>query len=478
MPWTRAQDGSFERPLGDSEYALFLGSKQALGDMFLHMTLRAPADCFRPERVQIAWTLIRRKNPLLMAKVIPHTNDPGTVHFSFSPPPTSEAAVQEARAALRFSHETKDELISSYMDGQRILSDNYLSYLIVSESENISDNNGAQYDLLMCAPHFIGDGTALHQSTHELLCLLTSEKSDAELAEQLNTPPRDWMDILPLSVESRLSIPSSALGRAACKINYLQTLSREIGGHTLSRIQRGPKRTILQEREFSEAQTAAILANCKANGVTVNHALTALCNIAWGRCTSQSLELPIMLYTAANLRPHLAPQSSNSNWFLALAYFTISLPAFQPTKKAGMWLRARLAKAQMQQAVRSPLLPARALLSAAARARRSPTSPTAFVPPPENPELPGRPAASAALLGISLIGDLDRTYVRTAYGPGVHLLSVATASRLKAGGLLLLGHSFRGRLVLQLCWDSMGFAEGEVERFWAALADAVPEFLC
>lgn len=193
--------------------------------------------------------------------------------------------------------------------------------------------------------------------------------------------------------------------------------------------------------------------------------------------TNNDLFMSSMLYTAANLRPHLAPQSSDSQWFLALAYFTISLPAFVPAKKTGVWHRARVAKAQMQLAVRSPLLPARALLSAASRARRTPSSSSAFVPPPESPALPSRPTASAALLGISLIGDLDRTYVRAAYGPGVHLHSVATASRLKPGGLLLLGHSFGARLVLQLCWDSMGFAEGEVERFWAALTDAVTEFL-
>lgn len=186
-----------------------------------------------------------------------------------------------------------------------------------------------------------------------------------------------------------------------------------------------------------------------------------------------------MLYTAANLRPHLAPQTSTSQWFLALTYFTISLPAFIPATPAAVWHRARAAKTQMQRAVRSPLLTSRALLGAAARARRTPNS-SSFTPP--NPiassDLPTRPAASAALLGISLIGDLDRTYVRTAYGPNVHLRSVATASRLKPGGLLLLGHTFGGRLVLQLCWDSMGFSEGEVERFWTALPAAVDEFLC
>ncbi|KAJ7885180.1 hypothetical protein B0H14DRAFT_3739447 [Mycena olivaceomarginata] len=403
MAWTQVQNGSYERLLGDSEYALFLASQNAVGDMFLHLAVRAPAHYFRKERVRIAWSLIRRQNPLLMSKVLLTEDDLSTARFSFFPPSTPEGATEEADAALHFSKDTKQ---------------------------------GTQW-------------------------------------------ATNWADVLPLNVESRLSTPPSALGKAACKINYLQALSREIGGHSFSRIQRGPKHTILEEREFSEAQTSAILAKCKTNGVTVNHALIALSNIAWARCTTQTVELPMMLYTAANLRPHLAPQSSISNWYLALAYFTISLPAFLPVNNAGIWHRARLAKAQMQHAARSPLLPARALLSAAARARRTPPSPSAFVPPPtESPELPTRPATSAALLGISLIGDLDRTYARAAYGPGVHLLSVMTASRLKPGGLLLLGHSFGGRLVLQLCWDRMGFAEGEVERFWIALTSAVPEFLC
>ncbi|KAJ6616455.1 hypothetical protein B0H10DRAFT_1395661 [Mycena sp. CBHHK59/15] len=473
MAWSQSLDGSYERSLGDSEYSLFLGSQNALGDMFLHLACRAPTYCFRPERVRIAWSLIRRGNPLLMSKVCMDEDDLFTARFLFVPPIAAEGALQEASSALRFSHESKEELISAYMDGPRILSNEYLSFLVISVPENLSGDHTADYDLLMCAPHFIGDGTALHQSTHELLCLVTSEKTDAELAEGLCTP-HDWVDMLPPSVESRLSAPRSRLGKAACKVNYLQALSREIGGHTLSRIQRAPKCTILQEHEFSEAQTAAILAHCKANGVTVNHALTALCNIAWARCTSQSPELPMMFYTAANLRPHLAPHSTTSHWFLALAYFTISLPAFASSKPGGVWHRARLAKAQMHRAVRSPLLPARALLAAAARARRS----SSFSPPAESPALPARPAASAALLGISLIGDLDRTYVRAAYGPNVLLHSVATASRLKPGGLLLLGHTFGARLVLQLCWDTMGFAEDEVERFWVALTGAVIEFLC
>jgi hypothetical protein len=82
------------------------------------------------------------------------------------------------------------------MDGPRVLSNEYLSYLIISESESPLDENVSQYDILMCAPHFIGDGTALHQSTHALLCLLTSDKADAALAEELNGL-QNWVSFPP-----------------------------------------------------------------------------------------------------------------------------------------------------------------------------------------------------------------------------------------------------------------------------------------
>ncbi|KAJ7071351.1 hypothetical protein C8F01DRAFT_1077490 [Mycena amicta] len=474
MAWTLLPDGTYQRPLGDSEYSLFSASHSGVGDIqrFLSLSLRAPKECFSEERVQIAWSLIRRKNPLLMSRVLIVDDEP---RFSFAP---WKDFLRDAAAALKFTHESQEgksdaELISAYMDGPRALSDDLLSSLTISESP------AGSFQIFMCAPHFCGDGTSLHVSTHELIRLVSSDKTNEQLEKELHEPV-NWIEVLPVSVEARVVIPSSRLGRAACKVNYLQALNKEIGGHTLPRIQRAVTRTGFNECEFSEDKTANILAKCKANGVTVNHALTALCTVAWARCTSQSVELPMMLYTAANLRAHLIPHHpSSSHTFLALAYFTISLPSFAPSGTAGIWHRARQAKTQMQNAVRSPLLPVRAVLSAASRARRA--HPSTFVPP-ASPlpalALPGRPEHSAALMGISLIGDLDRTYLRQEYGPDVHLLSVGTASRLKPGGFLLLGHSFGKKLVLQLCWDTMGFAEGEIERFWAAMTSAVDEFLC
>lgn len=186
------------------------------------------------------------------------------------------------------------------------------------------------------------------------------------------------------------------------------------------------------------------------------------------------------MYTAINLRAHLLPHPSSSTyWFLALTYFNVVLPAFLPTTPGVFWHRAKSVKAQTRRTTQSPFLPARALEMARIRASRArgtplPAKSIPSAPPPSATSLP--PAPSAALLGLSLIGNLDAVYTRSAY-PSFHLHSVTTASRQKAGGLLLLEHTFAKKLWLHLCWDQNGFAEGLIERFWDGLQSAVEEFL-
>jgi hypothetical protein len=180
------------------------------------------------------------------------------------------------------------------------------------------------------------------------------------------------------------------------------------------------------------------------------------------------------MYTAINLRPHLSSHSASTYWYLPLTYFNIILPSFPPASAAVFWHRARLAKAQTQKAVYSPFLVSRALQMAAARSSRA-----RGIPQPQLPlEAIVPPAPNTALLGLSLIGNLDRVYTRASYPPSVHLHTVTTASRLKPGGMLLLEHTFGGKLWLHLCWDEMGFEEGQVEGFWEQLKGAVGEFLC
>jgi len=74
------------------------------------------------------------------------------------------------------------------MNGPRTLCDGKLSYLIISlpEDGKEMDSQFTEYDLLMCAPHFTGDGTSLHQSTHDLLSLLASPLSPEQLSQELD----------------------------------------------------------------------------------------------------------------------------------------------------------------------------------------------------------------------------------------------------------------------------------------------------
>ncbi|KDR67496.1 hypothetical protein GALMADRAFT_258083 [Galerina marginata CBS 339.88] len=468
---------TFERLFGDSEAAFYPGSKVGLGDMFLHLDFRAPQPAVLRERVTIAWAIIRRRHPVLMCRVI-YDSAIGIPYFSFTPPANS---LMEAGDALSFNNKSKDELIFEYMNGRRTLSDEHLSHLVISASHlapTSSTPSGASdedFTLFLCAPHFLGDGISLHQTAHDLLSLLASPLTNSQLEEELNRDI-EWTDLLPPSFETRLDAPTSSLAKIACKVDFIKTLGKDIGGHTLPRKQRGSPQTVIYEAAFSEDDTALILRKCKANNVTVNHALIALCNLVWARNVSDPRlkENPMMMYTAINLRPHLTGSlhPSNTYWFMALTYSNIVLPGFVPGTPQVFWHRARSVKHQLTRVIRSPLLKSRALEMAQMRVARSRGEVVDLPTLDNSSELSLPPAPSAALLGVSLPGNLDATYDRSSY-PSFHLHSVTAASRMKAGGLLLIGHTFAKKLCLQLCWDENGFEEGHIERFWRGLQDAV-----
>lgn len=110
------------------------------------------------------------------------------------------------------------ELIDAYLNGPRTLSNARLSYLVVSHAELdpastlltppptpspsfgdkpsrvLNDDLGlpqSQFDLLICAMHFIGDGMALHTFANDFFSLLGSKRTDAELEEVLRS---EWQE--------------------------------------------------------------------------------------------------------------------------------------------------------------------------------------------------------------------------------------------------------------------------------------------
>ncbi|KAF9060310.1 hypothetical protein BDP27DRAFT_1339876 [Rhodocollybia butyracea] len=519
--WRSHNNRDWFRPLEDSEYAYYVPSKTGLNDMFLHASFTAKTAVMDPSRIALCWATVRSEHPLLMAKVIRDKNleipeiSEDEPYFWFSPPTDP---VKEAEECLVSTNSSKGELISNYLNGPRTLSDERMSYLVISTSTvpQVSDEEGT-YDFFMCAPHFIGDGTSLHQCTHDLLTLLSSTRSNDELKRSLMQATYS-VNELPPGFESRLSVPSNQFARAAAKINYLQIMHNEIGGHTLRRSQR-----LSQETKYYP--------NAKQHSVTVNHALFTLCNVAWGRSNLDfgKIREPIMMYTAFNLRAHLDPHPASTYWFLALTYFNIVLPSYVPPTLAAFWGRTKSVKRQVQKITgggKAPFLNARALELARTRAKRvrgmtkstteketetekkSDTSPSA---PPQPTsindiqlasasgiKLP--PAPSAALFGVSLVGNLDNVYTQSSYSrpPSysasstdtrpvssqettssqiITVHNVAGATRQKPGGFLLFVHTFNKKLSLHLCYDVNGFEEGHIERFWESLRDAADELL-
>lgn len=500
MAWT-LHGPALRRPLGDSEYAFVpSATKEGLGDMFLHLAFRAPKSQMGTHRITLAWTILRLKHLLLMARVITASDE---FMLEFRPPESSQAAIESAKTSLIIvANECRESMILGYMNGPRALSNDQLSRLTISTSFDPDS-----YDLLMCAPHFIGDGTALHQTTNELLEILSSGTTDQELEGLIEDLCKEnWIYKLPPPMEERLPSLNNRWAKSAAKVNFEQTMYKEIGGQSFSRVNSPLSKTLFLERSYTTAQTSEILKKCKSNGVTVNHAIFSLCNIAWSKVKQKEVSthwktLPLMVYSAINLRPYLSPHSSSSTpWFIALTYFNVVIPSFPPEQSPKtltdkvFWSRAADIKSQIRRTTQSTFLLDRAKEMGRRRAWRAGRPSACPSAAPVTLSIGKKegcredavldPAPSNALLGLSLIGNLDSVYKGqyNSESSGFVLRNVTTASRLKPGGLLLLSHTFRGQLWFQLFFDVNGFQKNsdgktEVEEFWDAIGDAVDEYL-
>jgi len=234
-------------------------------------------------------------------------------------------------------------------------------------------------------------------------------------------------------------------------------------------------------------------------------------------------ELPIMFYSALNMRPYVDPlnskaatpertkQDHDSYWFLAVGYFNVVLPSFLPKEdergrfkeaeqesamneltslQTTFWARARSAKAQSIKAAKSPFVVSRSHTMSSVRGERAiqwakeddekalgTWKPKERQVPTTVDESPPK-APSEAFLGLSLLGNLDGIYKHAAYAPaGICLHTLTTGSRQRAGAMLLFGYTFAGKLWLSLGYDENGFDKEVVDRFWKDLGRGVEEFL-
>jgi len=200
-----------------------------------------------------------------------------------------------------------------------------------------------------------------------------------------------------------------------------------------------------------------------------------------------------MMYSALNLRSVLTASKAfnDSYWYLAIGYFNVVLPTFIPKSGSDkdveqiFWHRARAAKNQSTRAAKSPMLVSRSAEMARERGERARCwareddekergTWKAPPPPPASNHVASKPP-SAALIGLSLLGNLDGIYKHSTF-PKVQLHTLTTGSRQRAGGMLLFGYTFAGKLWISLGYDEAGF-DHTVDRFWENVLTAVDTLL-
>jgi len=110
-------------------------------------------------------------------------------------------------------------LIDAYLNGARTLSNDHLSYLIISsDCTNLNTNiptghsleSVKHYDLMICATHFLGDGMALHQLANDFFVLLGSRMDETFLLEKLTI---EWSEKYTNALPSKVIHNSSSFSK-------------------------------------------------------------------------------------------------------------------------------------------------------------------------------------------------------------------------------------------------------------------------
>ncbi|KAF8327291.1 uncharacterized protein EI90DRAFT_1840322 [Cantharellus anzutake] len=518
-------------------------------------------------RIHLAWTILLVRHPPFASSI---RMDPGCydqTRFEYIPPSSPNAALSEALASLEISFDkTGKEVVDEFINGPRILSDQKLGCLIVSLPPNAyalqsihgfekSHKTRITCEMLIGLAHFTADATAVHQFTNELLSLLggpsTSNHSPRSEDELRGILEDEWnirwgvrgarfgpegFTPMPEPAEERMHTPTNRLRLAAEKIAFQNFQNKEIGGHLLPRTKPTSKRrhNKITTMVIPEHLSQIIVAKCKAQGVTVSNAVFTLCSFAWIRIVSSRISnpltsatekriwkqignemLPIMMYTAVNLRPYMVENPPPESYvFLALGYLNVILPGFLPRfagramseedKKKALrgifWLRARRVREQLRKALASPFFASRNRIMGQERAVRAkawavvddrsredkrravaglsplpPLKPPPTFGPASTPSATPKPP-STALVGISIWPSINSIYDPSNF-PFINNLQLVPQTRKNTGGILLMGFALRGKINLSLGWDANCFLEGVVEEFWKEFGSGIREFL-
>jgi hypothetical protein len=196
-----------------------------------------------------------------------------------------------------------------------------------------------------------------------------------------------------------------------------------------------------------------------------------------------------MMYSPINIRPYFPKPTKGSYWYLSVGYFNVVLPNFIPAScevSKTFWLRARKAKEQCSQVANSRMFVPRIREMAVKRGKQARVwakeddekEAGVWVPPPPTSDKtpPTRGPPSIALLGVSLLGNLDGIYKHANF-PDIKLHTLTTGSRQRHSAMLMFAYTFAGKLWVSLGYDENGFERKTVDLFWENVDAVIREFL-
>ncbi|GAA5993870.1 hypothetical protein JCM5350_006826 [Sporobolomyces pararoseus] len=532
--WEIAPDSSdpsrqvLKRRLGPTEVSYYLGSrgqgsKGGVNDMYLHIGFRAPSELLSKERVLKIWKTLLARHTLLWSTV--EFSDYYDIHF-VSRIPRDEGEFEEiARSRLEFkTGVASKDILDSYLNGARTLSDKRLSHLVISTTKQAIERDVPEvqeYDFFLFSTHFLGDGMALHSTANEFFTLLASEEFPLETRCDFFDPID--LSLLPPALETNV-LASELWGKtawSASKVDFSRNEAKNLGGQSFPKAIQGPRHTLVPTVSYSLTDSEKILSTCKTHKSTIASALFALSNLAYIRLTpTEKLneKLPTNFYSALNIRGSLEKNDKRDWYHLAIGYYNIILPSFYPTSipiSDHFWHQALSVRTQTSKIVKSRLLKSRTILMAFERERRSIGFEKADEEAKEKEKLEEgirgveivddegdiaredserekggadtekeeengekEKIPNVSLMGLSMLGNLDGIYQHSDYSKrGIELHSLTTGSRQRPGALLLFSYTFAGKLWISLGYDSNGFERGMIENWWKELLKGVDELL-
>lgn len=204
-----------------------------------------------------AWAYFRLMHTPLASTVQMEAWEYESARFVYAAPRSVQEALADADSALCFRNAGKETLIDEYLNGDRTLSNEKLSYLIVGctrdeeralptpahtpalemTEEQAFENEECQFDILICTTHFLGDGMALHTFANEFFALVggpspesatgalrTTEEIESllesEWEKRWGTDVSTSSSVLPLSLEDLLPPVEGRLRQAAGKVDH------------------------------------------------------------------------------------------------------------------------------------------------------------------------------------------------------------------------------------------------------------------